>query len=108
MSAEKMRTFVEGAGMSCAQQELVPWGTGWPLMIDCMSTIVNAPGHQCYVIRNARFMEEAAAIKHNFSLRAGNIRAREETGGPLPFSQSPSLGALSEAKIPAELPARPR
>jgi hypothetical protein len=77
-------------------------------MIDCMSTIVNAPGHQCYVIRNPRFMEEAAAIKHNFSLRAGNIRAREETGGPLPFSQSPSLGALSEAKIPAELPAPPR
>jgi SAM-dependent methyltransferase len=110
MSAEKMRAFVESAGMTCAQQELVPWGRGWPLMIDCMSTIVNAPGHQCYVIRNQRFMEEAAAIKHNLiiSLRVENIRSREEPGGPMPFSQSPSLGASSEAEIPAELPARPR
>jgi SAM-dependent methyltransferase len=100
MSAKKMRTFVEGAGMSCAQQELVPWGAGWPLMIDCMSTIVNAHGYQCKVISNPRFMEEAAAIKHNFSLRAGNIRAREQTAGSIPLSQSPSLGALSEARIP--------
>lgn len=63
MSAEKMRTFVEGAGMSCVQQEMVPWGTGWALMIDCMSTICNTPGHQCYVFRNARFREEATTIK---------------------------------------------
>jgi len=44
----------------------------------------------------------------NLSLRAGNIRIRGQTGGPLPFSQSPSLGALGEAKNPTELPARPR
>ncbi len=69
MSAEKMRTYVEGAGMTCAQQELVPWGSGWPLMIDCMSTIVNIPGNQCHVVRNPRFMEEAATIKRISSLR---------------------------------------
>ena len=26
MSAEKMHTFVEGVGMSCVQQKIVPWG----------------------------------------------------------------------------------
>jgi SAM-dependent methyltransferase len=63
MSAQKMRTFVEEAGMICIQQEIVPWGTGWPWMIDCMSTIVNTPGNQCRVVRNPRFMEEAEAIR---------------------------------------------
>jgi SAM-dependent methyltransferase len=63
MSAEKMRAFAQGAGMRCIQQEIVPWGTGWPLMTDCMSTIVNTPGDQCHVFKNPRFMEEAAAIK---------------------------------------------
>jgi SAM-dependent methyltransferase len=63
MSAEKMRTLAGGAGMMCVQQEIVPWGTGWPRMIDCMSTIANTPGNQCHVVRNPRFMEEAAAIK---------------------------------------------
>ena len=71
MSAEKMRTFVERAGMMCVQQEIIPWGTGWPLMIDCMSTIVNTPGNQCHVLRNPRFTEEIAAIKRITSLRAG-------------------------------------
>jgi ubiquinone/menaquinone biosynthesis C-methylase UbiE len=74
MSAEKMRTFVEDAGMSCVQQEIVPWGPGWPWMIDCMSTIVNTSGGQCYVVRNARFMEEAAAIKRISSLRPAGIQ----------------------------------
>jgi hypothetical protein len=74
MSAEKMRKFVEDAGMLCLQQEIVPWGKNWPLMmIDCMSTIVNTPGDQCHVVRNPRFMEEAAAIKRIFSLRAMGI-----------------------------------
>jgi SAM-dependent methyltransferase len=71
MSAEKMRTFVERAGMMCVQQEIIPWGTGWPFMIDCMSTIVNSPGNRCHVVRNPRFMEEAAAIQRISSLCAG-------------------------------------
>jgi SAM-dependent methyltransferase len=71
MSAEKMRTFVERAGMMCVQQEIIPWGTGWPLMTDCMSTIVNTPGNRCHVVRNPRFTEETAAIKRISSLCAG-------------------------------------
>src|ERR1035437_4958530 len=34
MSAVKMRKFAECAGMTCVQQEIVPWGTGWPAL-DC-------------------------------------------------------------------------
>jgi SAM-dependent methyltransferase len=68
MSAEKMRTFVKGAGMMCLQQEIIPWGTPEWLMIDCMSTIVNSPGNQCSIVRNPRFMEEAASIKRISSL----------------------------------------
>jgi hypothetical protein len=63
MSADRMRDFVERYGMSCLQQELIPWGDGWPILIDCMSTIINKPGKECVVIENHRFMEEAAAIK---------------------------------------------
>jgi ubiquinone/menaquinone biosynthesis C-methylase UbiE len=63
MSADKMRKFVAGAGMSCVQQELIPWGEGWPVLIDCLSTILNVSGKECAVIENRRFMEEAAAIK---------------------------------------------
>ncbi len=80
MSAEKMRTFVEGAGMMCVQQEIVPWGTGYPLMIDCMSTIVNNSGNQCRVVRNPRFMEEAAAIKRISSLPAARIQDGSNLG----------------------------
>jgi SAM-dependent methyltransferase len=69
MSAKKMRKFVEGAGMSCVQQEIVPWGTEGSSMIDCMSTIVNARGNHCSVVKNVRFMQEAAAIKRISSLR---------------------------------------
>jgi SAM-dependent methyltransferase len=68
MSAEKMRGFVEGAGMRCLQQEIIPWGTPQWLMIDCMTTIVNSPGNACNLVRNPRFMEEAALIKRISSL----------------------------------------
>ncbi|HKO04467.1 MAG TPA: class I SAM-dependent methyltransferase [Candidatus Acidoferrales bacterium] len=68
MSAAKMREFAERARMSCVQQELVPWGKGWPLPIDCMSTLINEAGRPCVVIENRRFMEEAAAIKRTSSL----------------------------------------
>jgi SAM-dependent methyltransferase len=63
MSADKMRAFAERSGMSCLQQELAPWEQSWPMLLDCMSTIVNRSGKECVVIENHRFMEEAAAIK---------------------------------------------
>lgn len=80
MSAEKMRRFVEDSGMMCLQQETVPWGTGWPWMTDCMSTIVNSPGSQCHVLRNTRFMEEAAAIKRISSQRAARVQVERTAG----------------------------
>jgi ubiquinone/menaquinone biosynthesis C-methylase UbiE len=63
MSADKMRGFVGRSGMWCMQQELIPWMTGWPMLLDCMSTIINTSGKECVVIENHRFREEAAAIK---------------------------------------------
>jgi SAM-dependent methyltransferase len=63
MSAGKMREFAVRSGMSCLQQELVPWGNGWPMLIDCMSIVINRSGKDCVLIENHRFMEEAAAIK---------------------------------------------
>ncbi len=71
VSAQKMRRFVEQAGMMCLQQELVPWGR-WPLLIDCISTIVNTPGNQCHVVKNRRFMREAASIKRISLSAAGS------------------------------------
>jgi SAM-dependent methyltransferase len=63
MSGGKMREFAEGSGLSCLQQELVPWGENGPMLTDCMSTIINRSGKECVVIENHRFMEEAAAIR---------------------------------------------
>ena len=63
MSADKMREFVDRSGMWCLQQELIPWMTGWPMLLDCMSTIINSPAKECIVIENHRFREEAAAIQ---------------------------------------------
>lgn len=63
MSAKAMRKFAERVGMSCVQQELIPWGTGWPFLMDCMSTIINAPDRPCVIVENRRFVEEAAIIR---------------------------------------------
>ena len=63
MSAKAMRQFAGCVGMSCVQQELVPWGSGYPVLIDCISTIINAPNQPCAIIENRRFMEEAKTIK---------------------------------------------
>jgi ubiquinone/menaquinone biosynthesis C-methylase UbiE len=68
MSADKMREFAERSGMWCLQQELVPWGKGWQMLLDCMSTIINRSGKECLVIENHRFMEEAATIKRISSI----------------------------------------
>jgi len=67
MSADKMRAFAADAGMSCMKQEIIPWGNVRRLT-DCMSTIVNTPGGSCEVIKNPRFMVEAAAIKRLSSI----------------------------------------
>jgi SAM-dependent methyltransferase len=68
MSADKMREFAERSGMSCLQQEIIPWGKG-SRMIDCLTTIVNRPGIACVVVKNHRFMEEAWAAKRICSCR---------------------------------------
>jgi SAM-dependent methyltransferase len=71
MSAEKMRVFAERNGMSCIQQEIIPWGNGWPELIDCISTILNRPGEQTVVMQNRRFMQEAASIRRISSITSG-------------------------------------
>jgi hypothetical protein len=35
---------------------------GWPILIDCMRTIINAPSRPCSVVENGRFMKEASMI----------------------------------------------
>jgi SAM-dependent methyltransferase len=62
VGAKTMRGFVERTGMSCAQQELIPWGDT-PFFMDCISTIINSPNQPCVILENKRFMEEAAAIR---------------------------------------------
>jgi len=63
MSAARMREFVSRSGMACVQQEIIPW-LGVPALIDCMTTLVNAARQEeCVIVRNPRFMEEAAVIK---------------------------------------------
>jgi ubiquinone/menaquinone biosynthesis C-methylase UbiE len=68
VSAHKVRKFVEDAGMSILQQEIVPW-VGETMLMDCISTIINTPGQKGPLLRNHRFMEEAAAIKRISSLQ---------------------------------------
>lgn len=68
VSAHKVRTFVERNGMSILQQEIFPW-VGETMLMDCISTIVNAPGQKGTLVRNHRFMEEAAAIKRISSIQ---------------------------------------
>lgn len=68
MSANKMRTFVERDGMSILQQEIVPW-IGETMLMDCITTIVNTPGQKATLLKNSRFMEEAAAIKRISSIQ---------------------------------------
>jgi SAM-dependent methyltransferase len=83
MSAKAMRQFAERVGMSCAQQELIPWGPGYPGLLDCMSTIINAPSQPCVIIENRRFMEEAATIKRISELaRPSNTCTAEELALP--------------------------
>jgi hypothetical protein len=50
--------------MTSVQQELIPWGDGWPLPIDCFTTFVNLPdGPEPLVMHNDRFMKEVSAVK---------------------------------------------
>ena len=68
VSAATMRRAAAAAGMSCVQQEVVPWLDNWPRNIDCFSTLVNTPGLPCATLHNPRFMEEAEAIRRLASL----------------------------------------
>jgi SAM-dependent methyltransferase len=68
MSADRMRAIVVESGMSCVQQEAIPWGNGWPELIDCITTIVNSRGRSSILIENLRFMQEAAAVKRISSI----------------------------------------
>ena len=74
MSAKAMREFADRVGMSCAQQELIPWGTtGWPVLVDCMSTIINGRNRPCVIVENRRFMEEAAMIRRISELERPDV-----------------------------------
>jgi len=97
MSAKKMRAFVKDAGMTCIQQEIIPWGppffqtrrrSYWLWMTDCMSTIVNKPGNQCHVFRNPLFLEEAAAVKRISSLGVADIQDGSGSNSVHPVRQS--------------------
>jgi SAM-dependent methyltransferase len=70
MSAKAMREFAERVGMSCVQQELIPWGTG-PVLIDCMSIIVNARNRPCTIVKNRRFLTETLMIRRISELERG-------------------------------------
>jgi SAM-dependent methyltransferase len=61
MSAAMMDRFVKLSGMSCTRQELIAWLS--PLLIDCFTTIVNAPDLPGELITNRAFMQEAESIK---------------------------------------------
>jgi SAM-dependent methyltransferase len=87
MTAELMRSFCESNGMSCVQQELVPWGNGWPLPIDCLSTFVNESGRTATVFHNSRFMEEARTIKRISTLNTSENH-RPKGGGIKPGGRS--------------------
>jgi len=63
MSAELMRLFCKRNGMSCVQQEIMPWVSSGPYPIDCLSTFVNVPDLATVAFQNDRFMEEARAVK---------------------------------------------
>ena len=69
VSAETVRRAATAAGMSCVQQELIPWPDNWPRPIDCLSTLIHAPGLPCATFHNPRFVEEAAAIQHIAAMR---------------------------------------
>jgi ubiquinone/menaquinone biosynthesis C-methylase UbiE len=70
MSAKAMREFAERVGMSCVQQELIPWGTG-PVLIDCMSIIINARNRPCTIVENKRFLTETLMIRRISELERG-------------------------------------
>lgn len=63
MSAELMRRFCENSAISCVQQEIIPWGHGWPAPIDCLTTFVKRSGIKPVIMHNRRFMDEARAAK---------------------------------------------
>lgn len=64
MSARRFRSACAAAGLSCDRQELVDW-YGSHRLIDCLSTFHHdrTAGRSTRVVRNPRFMAEAARIR---------------------------------------------
>jgi hypothetical protein len=78
MSAPAMRQACEGAGLRCAGQELVPWGsTG--LFIDAFSVITKSLGGTCpptVVEENTGWGSEAASARRISRVYHGAAGAR--------------------------------
>jgi SAM-dependent methyltransferase len=111
MSAALARQFAQRVGMSCLQQELVPWGTSGPLLIDCLTTLVNRAGLPCAVIENRRFLEEAAAIKRISSKSWATVPVVMQPHGQTHFfdpQMDPALASAKAAQEPAPFRASAR
>lgn len=68
VSARDFRAMCRRAGLACPDQELVNWGGR--RLIDCFSTVVpasSARARPARVVRNARFMDEAEAVRRRFA-----------------------------------------
>lgn len=67
VSARDFRAMCRRAGLACPDQELVNWGGR--RLIDCFSTVVPASprARPARVVRNARFMAEAEAVRRRFA-----------------------------------------
>jgi hypothetical protein len=71
MTAEVFRTLCEQNGLHCISQELVNWRGR--RLIDCLSLFVrsdSAPEHAPKIIRNPKFMREAAQIRRQWQQSA--------------------------------------
>jgi ubiquinone/menaquinone biosynthesis C-methylase UbiE len=64
VTARAMRSWIEAAGLVCASQELINWGTR--RLIDCI-TVIARPGsrhdRQVPAVRNPHFRSEAASAR---------------------------------------------
>jgi len=64
VDAERVRGWISGAGLHCASQELINWGTR--RLIDCIS-VITRPGSRharpTKIVRNAGFMAEAQSAR---------------------------------------------
>ena len=75
MSAQAFRTFIEEAGLSCRNQEIINWGGND--LIDCLTLFTGSASDfktkEPTITKNRRFMEEAvylAGLHQQYSARA--------------------------------------